>query len=408
MARPKGTYNTPSYRLHKASGRAIVTIDGRDHYLGEYGSPESREKYNRVVAEFLLRGRQSGPLNDPTTTVDQLLAAWLQKIANHTSAGDFAITKIAAKWLSEHYGETPAAEFSAVKLRALRERMTTAHVTRRKHAPPIHLSRHYVNKLVRRIQIAFRWGAEHGLSPASAYHEAALVQSLRAGRSEARETRRVMPADQRDIDAVLEVATPTIAAMIQLQLLTGARPGELCSMRGRDLDVSGAIWRYTPAHHKTEHCGRERTIFIGPKAQEILRPYLKPDLTAPLFSPVQAGAERTYMATSGKHRGVPANRRGTPATCTSYTSENYGGTIRHLVERAERVAHDRRPEVPADQRIVKRWHPHQLRHNAATYLRQQFGIDVARTVLGHSSIAMTEIYAEADLEAAKNAIAKVG
>lgn len=32
------------------------------------------------------------------------------------------------------------------------------------------------------------------------------------------------------------------------------------------------------------------------------------------------------------------------------------------------------------------WHPHQLRHNAGTYIRREFGLDVARVILGHSSM----------------------
>jgi hypothetical protein len=35
----------PTYRLHKATGQAVVTIDGHDHYLGLHGSPESKAKY---------------------------------------------------------------------------------------------------------------------------------------------------------------------------------------------------------------------------------------------------------------------------------------------------------------------------------------------------------------------------
>jgi hypothetical protein len=31
----------PSYLLHKATGQARVRIDGKDEYLGEYGSLES-------------------------------------------------------------------------------------------------------------------------------------------------------------------------------------------------------------------------------------------------------------------------------------------------------------------------------------------------------------------------------
>ena len=42
----------PSYCLHRASGRAVVRLGGRDVYLGEYGSPESHEEYERVIAEW--------------------------------------------------------------------------------------------------------------------------------------------------------------------------------------------------------------------------------------------------------------------------------------------------------------------------------------------------------------------
>jgi len=51
----------PSYRLHKPSGRARVIIDRRHIYLGNYGSPESWEKYNRLIAERLNGGSGSTP-----------------------------------------------------------------------------------------------------------------------------------------------------------------------------------------------------------------------------------------------------------------------------------------------------------------------------------------------------------
>ena len=55
-----------------------------------------------------------------------------------------------------------------------------------------------------------------------------------------------------------------------------------------------------------------------------------------------------------------------------------------------------------------RWSPNQLRHNAATYLRKQFGIEAARVLLGHSSAAVTEVYAELDLAKAAEIRAQVG
>ena len=59
-------------------------------------------------------------------------------------------------------------------------------------------------------------------------------------------------------------------------------------------------------------------------------------------------------------------------------------------------------------RKAHHWHPHQLRHNAATHLRKDFGIEAARLILGHRSVAVTEIYAELDHQKAADIIAKVG
>ena len=62
MPRPKGSFKTlPDYRLHKASGRAVVALAGRDHYLGAYGSKESRAAYDRLVGEWLAGGRVGAP-----------------------------------------------------------------------------------------------------------------------------------------------------------------------------------------------------------------------------------------------------------------------------------------------------------------------------------------------------------
>ena len=57
---------------------------------------------------------------------------------------------------------------------------------------------------------------------------------------------------------------------------------------------------------------------------------------------------------------------------------------------------------------VPRWHPHQLRHNAATALREQFGIEAARVILGHRSAAVTEIYAEVNRDRAIEVMGQFG
>jgi integrase len=57
---------------------------------------------------------------------------------------------------------------------------------------------------------------------------------------------------------------------------------------------------------------------------------------------------------------------------------------------------------------VDPWHPNQLRHNAATRLRREFGLDAARVILGHGSPAVTEVYAEIDREKARDVMGRTG
>lgn len=57
---------------------------------------------------------------------------------------------------------------------------------------------------------------------------------------------------------------------------------------------------------------------------------------------------------------------------------------------------------------VPRWYPHQLRHNAATWLRKEFGLEVARVVLGHRTAAVTEVDAEVDRARAIDVMGRVG
>lgn len=48
----------PTYRQHKPSGKGVVTLNGRDFYLGPWNSAESRQEFDRLRAEWLANGRQ--------------------------------------------------------------------------------------------------------------------------------------------------------------------------------------------------------------------------------------------------------------------------------------------------------------------------------------------------------------
>ena len=118
----------------------------------------------------------------------------------------------------------------------------------------------------------FKWAVANELIPPPVYQGLMAVSGLRKGRSEAKESEPVRPVSQTDVDAAVAKLSPTIGAMVRIQLLTGARPGEICMMRTADIDQTGPVWVYHPEHHKTEIHGHSRTIHIGLRAQAVLRP----------------------------------------------------------------------------------------------------------------------------------------
>jgi len=69
-----GRNYVPKYRLHKASGQAFVELSGKRIYCGKYGTPESKEKYHRLVEEWEANGRTRPPesavaSNNPSSAV---------------------------------------------------------------------------------------------------------------------------------------------------------------------------------------------------------------------------------------------------------------------------------------------------------------------------------------------------
>jgi integrase len=210
--------------------------------------------------------------------MNELLVAYLEFAAgyyvkNGRPTGELANMKDAIKPLQARYETLPVAQFGPTGLRAVRERMIENN-----------LSRKVVNARINRVRRIFKWGVEHELVAPGVLQGLQSVAPLKQGRSEARETSRVAPVSQAHIDAVTARVTRPVKAMSELQLVTGMRPGEVVLMRTCDIDMSGKIWEYRPESHKAEHHGIERIIFLGPRAQGIVRPFLKTDLMAYIFS----------------------------------------------------------------------------------------------------------------------------
>ena len=55
----------PRYRLHKQSGQAIVTLNGKDVCLGKFNTPESKAKYRRLIADWISAGSSVPAAQEP-------------------------------------------------------------------------------------------------------------------------------------------------------------------------------------------------------------------------------------------------------------------------------------------------------------------------------------------------------
>jgi len=423
----------PSYRLHKKSGKAIVTLpDGlggrRDFLLGEYGSAASRQEYRRVLAEWEAKGRRFTCGQIVELTINELIAAFWPRVEKHYRHADGSSTHevrdyvMSLRPLKHLYGAVPAKDFGPLALKAIRELLIKGY-DHPSYGKQPSLARSVINQRIGRIKRLFAWAVENELVPASVYHGLQAVRGLQRGRTEARETAPVKPVPAAFVSAVLTFMRPQVAAMVELQLTTGMRPGEVVIMRGIDLDTSGAVWLYTPSAHKTAYRGHARVVAIGPQGQAILRPWLRLKVEEHLFSPRQAVEDlhtrrretrRSKTTPSQAARKRTANPKRKPADRYSVTS--YGRAITRAIELANRaracepckVKHpaERCDACRAD--AIPHWHPHQLRHTKATEIRRAAGLDAARAVLGHSSPVVTEVYAELDVAAAVEIMAKIG
>lgn len=333
----------PKYRLHKARGLAVVTIRGRDHYLGQYGSEESRRKYGELIAQLAAGANIRVPVQNllPAITVEAVVLAFLRHAQQHYQKNgkvtdEVACIKSATTPLVDLYGATPAAEFNGPALKAVRQQMIDNG-----------WSRTYINKSIGRIRLVFRHALGNDMIPAEVVTKLAAVEPLLAGRSAAieRPGRAPVPAEQ--IEAVRAEVNQHTRDLIDLAILTGARPGELCGLTGEQIDRRGDVWTATLADHKMIHKGRVRVLAFGPQSQLILRRYLKADPTERLF-PIQ---RKTFSA-----------------------------NIKAACERLK---------IPV-------WTAHWLRHNVLTEVRAAEGLDAAQVVAGHSDARTTQHYAAPD------------
>ncbi|MCA8999715.1 MAG: phage integrase SAM-like domain-containing protein, partial [Planctomycetaceae bacterium] len=309
----------PAYCHHKASGQAYVKLDGKRVYLGVHGTPSSHRRY----AEELEKWQRAVENTFPEVTIGQLTMLYRQWAERHYRKNGKPTSKIhgvksALKFLNKLFRNLPATELTPKRFVAVRNSMIADG-----HA------RTTINGYMGIIRRMVKWAVAEEILQPEKLVALQTVSDLARGRSDAREAEPVKPVPDAFIEAIKGHVKPEVWGMIQFQLATGARPGEVLIVRACDLDMTGDVWTYRPESHKLEHHGKDRVVCIGPAGQGILKPFLTPDLQAYVFGPRKPKAE--------------AGQR-------PYRRDSYTNAIRRACEEAE---------VPI-------WSPNQLRHNFAT------------------------------------------
>ena len=267
--------SVPSYLPHGKSGRArAVWTDssGRRHFKllpGRFDSAESKAGFATLVLELATSPLQG--VDPEHATVADLLLAYKLFADRHYRGADGKPTseifevRIVIKAIRELYAETPVAEFGPLCVKAARQQWVKEG-----------RSRSECNRRLGVVKRIFKWAVSEQLAPVASYQAISTVAGLQKGRTEAPEVLPVGPVDDAVVDTTLPFLNRHVRGLVELQRLTGCRPGEACRIRRSEIDLGGDVWLYRPTHHKNSHRGKSRVITLGPRAQKLLREYFTP------------------------------------------------------------------------------------------------------------------------------------
>jgi hypothetical protein len=193
------------------------------------------------------------------------------------------------------------------------------------------------------------------------------------------------------------------------------------------VELADAYWQFCQGYYRKKDGSQsgcldhihlmlhKRVIFIGPKAQAIIEPYLLHEPATYCFNPAESEAERhVEMRSHRKSKVQPSQRnRRKPSAARApkdcYTKDSYARAIRRGVDKANKAIQNdaelfgiEAPKLPAF------WAPNRLRHTRATEVRRQFGLEAAQVILGHAKVDVTQVYAERDHALADDVMKKIG
>ncbi len=330
-ARRSRAHASTKVRSPQAYRQAYVRLKGKFHYLGDWNTAKSREKYRRFIAEYISTGETPIRKRDGEVfEVREMILKFVSHAKRYYGEGpgsQYLRIKPALSELRKMFGTFDATKFGPKELKLLRSGF----------AATGDRSRQYINRLVKFVVHVFRWGTGEGLIPAEVSQALSAVPPIKAGRTKLKEAKPIKPVPEATITATLPHLSPVIRSMVEFQRQTGARPGEVCSLKPSMVDRSSDVWEIHLVDHKNAWRGKQRVIFVGKTAQDVLAPYLLRSIDDYCFRPSESlknRRERTTPINQGNRAGYGGNRK--PQTARKvrpcYSTATYGRAIRRACE----------------------------------------------------------------------------
>lgn len=287
MSRPRNS--VPKFSIDN-TGRAFTKVGGRFISLGRADLPEALLRFAKVLedhAKGLPVETAQAPAKQRLHNITDLLYLYVTKEFPRFSPSERHCQAAAIRVLRKLFGETPVDQFGPLRLRVVRDAMIAGDPNgtdsdgNPDHRKP--WARDTVNRQVKRLQAIFRWGVSFEIVPESMATALGTLRVLKEGETAAAESIPRSAVTEADIEAGRAQLKPIYRDVVDLLLLTGARPGEILGLTSGMIDRRGDEWVVELKNHKNRHKKKARYLIFNREAQAILLRRLKADPAARLF-----------------------------------------------------------------------------------------------------------------------------
>ncbi len=387
----------PSLREHKATGRAVVRLNGTDHYLQDWKKckRENQRDYKKLIIEYLNTGHTA-------------------KTRPKVSESDITVAEFCIlhrDYVNVEFASKPS-ELSDIKLMMRRFRKMFASrllssineidIQRFHHAMVKEgLTRGYIKEIMRRFlrmwRKAKRYVSDKNYFEVKEYHEDS-VKNSDAGK----DSKVVQPVDAAVLDQTLPFLPPVVADMVRVHRMIGCRGSELCDLTRGMIDTepdANGNWVATLIKHKTSRHGHVRKLHFNHSAQAILAKYMDRGADEYLFVPAESEAVR---------RKAASEARVTPLSCGDKPGSKK--TRRRKLppgNKYDRCSYARAIARACEKNDIPHWSPHQIRHLVGNTIVDHPNGSLAMTtaILGHAGSKISERYASVALAKQKDRMA---